>query len=49
MQDCETGKLGKDREKNEIAIKKTKIFNIFGGVIKNVVLCLSCKHKSITK
>lgn len=49
MQDSETGKLGKDREKNESSIKKTKIFNIFGGIIKNVVLCLSCKHKSVTK
>lgn len=48
MQESETGKLGKEREENEKKIKKTKVFDIFGGIIKTVVECLNCNHKSIT-
>lgn len=48
MQESETGKLGKEREENEKKIRKTKIFDIFGGIIKTSVECLGCGHKSIT-
>jgi hypothetical protein len=48
MQDSETGKLGKDRTANELAIKKTRIFDIFGGVMKTCVECLGCGFQSIT-
>ena len=48
MQESETGKLGKEREANETAIKVTEIFHCFGGIIKTSVHCLNCNYKSIT-
>lgn len=48
MQEAETGKLGKEREENDKRIRKTRIFDIFGGIIKTSVECLNCSHKSIT-
>lgn len=48
MQDSETGKLGKDREENEKKLKKTQVFDVFGGIVKTSVECLSCSRKSIT-
>lgn len=48
MQETETGKLGKVREENEKKIRKTQIFDIFGGIMKTSVECLGCGHKSLT-
>jgi hypothetical protein len=48
MQDAETGKLGKDRQKNEIAIAKTLAYKVFGGKLRTFVHCLSCNHRSLT-
>jgi|JI8StandDraft_1071087.scaffolds.fasta_scaffold2031393_1 hypothetical protein len=48
MQETETGKLGKEREENEKKIRKTRIFDIFGGITKTCVECLGCGHKSLT-
>ena len=48
MQDAQTGKLGKEREKNEIAIAKSLAYKVFGGRLRNYVHCLSCEHRSLT-
>lgn len=48
MQDAETGKLGKDRDKNEARIKKTLTYKVFGGRLRTFVQCLGCSHKSLT-
>ena len=49
MQDHETGKLPKEqRDENEKKIKLTRTFGVFGGLMKTVVECLGCHHKSIT-
>ena len=49
MQDHETGKLPKEqRDDNEKKIRLTQSFGVFGGVMKTIVECLGCSHKSIT-
>ena len=48
MQEAETGKLGKEREKNELQIAKTLAFKVFGGRLRTFVHCLSCEYHSLT-
>ena len=48
MQEAETGKLGKERDKNEIMIAKSLAYKVFGGRLRTFVHCLSCQHRSLT-
>lgn len=49
MQESETGKPGKDKEAHEGLIKNSRIFGVFGAIMKTCVDCLGCGFKSITK
>ena len=48
MQEAETGKITKDREKYEKAIAKSLAYKVFGGRLRNFVHCLNCQHRSLT-
>jgi hypothetical protein len=49
MQEAETGLLGKDRERSEMAITNTLTYEVFGGEIRTYILCLNCHKKSLIK
>jgi ubiquitin carboxyl-terminal hydrolase 36/42 len=52
MQDSDSGKLpkeSKEREAYEKRIRASSVFGVFGGLMKTVVECLSCQHKSVTE
>ena len=48
MQEVETGKLGTQYDKNEQTIVKTKTFRVFGGRMRNCILCHNCGYKSLS-
>lgn len=51
MQETETGKAGKEKDAKEVLegrIKASKVFGVFGGIMKTCVDCLNCNNKSIT-
>ena len=49
LQNAETGKLGKNRDKNERIIAHTLMYRVFGGKLRTCVVCAGCHHKSLTE